>query len=284
MIDVVNVTKTFGRLTALDKISFEVKHGEVVALWGANGAGKTTLMRCLLNLIPFDGAIYMADHDIRLAGKKVRQQVGFVPQELTFHDDLTVEDTLYFYARLKKLGSDYDFEPLLERLSLRPHLDKQVGDLSGGLKQRLALTIALLSDPPILLLDEPTANLDIQAREDFLALLLDLKHAGKTMIFSSHRLEEMAALADRVIYLIDGQLAADCPPYELRQKLGWQATLHLYLAQERIDSAMSILSESGLDVRRNGRGVFVTIPAGQKGAPLQLLHSAGIDVIDFTID
>jgi ABC-type multidrug transport system ATPase subunit len=284
MIEVQHVRKTFGRLKALDDISFAVQPGEVVALWGANGAGKTTLIRCLLNLIAFDGSISMAGLDIRRSGKIVRQQIGFVPQELTFHDDLTVEDTFYFYARLKKLGQDFEGTPLIESLQLTPHLSKMVGDLSGGLKQRLALGLALLSDPPILLLDEPTANLDIQARETFLALLLELKRQGKTMIFSSHRLAEMATLADRVIYLVDGQIAADCPPIELRERLGWQSTLHLTMAQEGIDPALSILTGSGLNARRNGVGVFVTVPAGHKGEPLQLLYEAGIEVIDFSID
>ncbi|MBK8431976.1 MAG: AAA family ATPase [Chloroflexi bacterium] len=102
-------------------------------------------------------------------------------------------------------------------MALRPHLHKPVGDLSGGLKQRLALALALLADPPILLLDEPTASLDTAARTDFLALLQELKHQGKTIIFSTHRYEEIIALADRVLHMADGKLVADCHPTALVQ-------------------------------------------------------------------
>ena len=284
MITVTHLTKQFGKVTAVDDLSFTVQAGEVVALWGANGAGKTTAVRCLLNLIPFDGHIEINGLDVRRQGKKVRQQVGFVPQELNFHDDLTVAETLTFYARLKKLPSGYDFSPLLTQLELTTHLEKRVQNLSGGLKQRLALALALLSDPPILILDEPTASLDIRAREDFISLLHSLKQHGKTMVFSSHRLEEITALADRVLLLEAGHLVVDSPPHKLEQQLGWETTLHLYLSQQTIAPALDTLHAYGLPVSRNGRGVRVQVKPGQKGEALRVLHEAGIQVDDFSVE
>lgn len=284
MITVTHLTKRFGKLTAVDDLSFTVQAGEVVALWGANGAGKTTAVRCLLNLIPFDGQIQINGMDVRRQGKKVRQQVGFVPQELNFHDDLTVAETLTFYARLRKLPGGHDFSSLLAQLDLLPHLEKRVQNLSGGLKQRLALALALLSDPPILLLDEPTANLDIRAREDFILLLHRLKEQGKTMVFSSHRLEEITALADRVLLLEAGQLVVDAPPHQLEQQLGWETTLHLYLPQQTIEPALDTLHAYGLPVSRNGRGVRVQVKPGQKGEALHVLYEAGIQVDDFSVE
>jgi len=210
MIEVRNLTKRFGRFTAVDDLSFTVGRGEAVALWGANGAGKTTAVRCLLNLFPYEGEITINGLDARRQSKEVRRLIGFVPQELSFHDDMSVAETLVFYARLKKAPDGFDFEPLLERLRLTEHVQKRVGELSGGLKQRLALAVALLSDPPILVLDEPTASLDIRSREEFLTLLRELKRAGKTLVFSSHHLEEITALADRVLLLEGGRLAAVC--------------------------------------------------------------------------
>ncbi|MCA9972628.1 MAG: ABC transporter ATP-binding protein, partial [Anaerolineales bacterium] len=136
MIDVTHLTKRFGGLTAVDDLTFGVAPGEAVALWGANGAGKTTALRCLLHLVPFAGQVRIGGLDVRRAGKAVRRQVGFVPQALTFHDDLSVAETLTFYARLKKLPGGFDFTPLLAQLALQPHLGKRVGELSGGLKQR----------------------------------------------------------------------------------------------------------------------------------------------------
>lgn len=284
MIQVTNLTKRFGRFTAVDDLSFTVSPGEAVALWGANGAGKTTAVRCLLNFFPYEGEIAVNGLDARKQSKDVRRLIGFVPQELSFHHDMSVAETLIFYARLKKVPNGYDFEPLLAKLRLTEQVDKKVGELSGGLKQRLALAVALLADPPILILDEPTASLDIRAREEFLLLLRSLKHAGKTMIFSSHHLEEITALADRVLLLEGGRLVVDAPPDQLERRLGWETTLHLYLPEARIDPAMATLAGLGLPVSRNGRGVRVQVAPGAKGQVFRVLQDAGVAVDDFSVE
>lgn len=284
MIEVTHLTKQFGRLKAVDDLSFTVKEGQAVAFWGANGAGKTTVVRCLLDLIPYEGQITIAGLDAKRDGKKVRMQVGFVPQELNFHDDLTISETVAFYARLKKMPAGTDFTALLEKLDLTQHIEKPISDLSGGMKQRLALALALLSDPPLLILDEPTVNLDIRSRDTFIQLLLDLKHAGKTLVFSSHRLEEVTALADRILLLEAGRLVVDSPPDQLEQQLGWQSTLHLYLPRTAIQPAMDTLAQHGLPVVMNGRGVRVQVAPGKKGQVLQMLHEAGVQVDDFTVE
>ncbi len=284
MIEVSHLTKRFGRFTAVEDLSFTVAAGEAVALWGANGAGKTTAVRCLLNLFPFDGQVTINGLDTRRQSKEVRRLIGFVPQELSFHDDMTVAETLVFYARLKKVPAGYDFEPLLERLRLMDHVNHRVGELSGGLKQRLALAVALLSDPPILILDEPTASLDIRAREEFLLLLRSLKRAGKTMVFSSHHLEEITALADRVLLLEGGRLVIDSPPDQLERQLNWETTLHLYLPDAGIDPALTTLTRLGMPVSRNGRGVRVQVAPGRKGQVLRALQEAGVEVDDFSVE
>jgi ABC-type multidrug transport system ATPase subunit len=284
IITVTNISKRFGGLTAVDDLSFSVQAGRAVALWGANGAGKTTAIRCLLGLFPFEGRITVDGIAVAQQGKAARRLMGFVPQELNFHDDMSVAETLLFYARLKKVPGGFDFEPLLARLQLMPHLHKPVHDLSGGLKQRLALALALLADPPILILDEPTANLDIRAREDFLLLLHDLKVSGKTLVFSSHRLEEVTALADRVLLLEAGRLIVDAPPHELEQRLGWESTLHLYLPETAVDLALQTLTPYGMPLSRNGRGLRVQVKPGEKGKVLRMLHEAGIGVDDFTVE
>ncbi|MCZ2113340.1 MAG: ABC transporter ATP-binding protein [Anaerolineae bacterium] len=284
MIEVRNLTKRFGRFTAVDDLSFTVGAGEAVALWGANGAGKTTAVRCLLNLFPYEGEIVVDGLDARRNSKQVRRLIGFVPQELSFHDDMSVAETLIFYARLKKVADGFDFEPLLEQVRLVPHVQKRVGELSGGLKQRLALAAALLSDPPILVLDEPTASLDIRSREEFLILLRKLKQDGKTMIFSSHHLEEVTALADRVLLLEGGRLVVDAPPDQLERRLGWETTLHLYLPEAGIGAAMERLESLGMLASHNGRGVRVQVAPGSKGKVLRALHEAGIEVDDFSVE
>ncbi len=219
IISVTHLTRRFGPLTAVDDVSFDVSAGEALALWGANGAGKTTALRCLLHLMPFSGQITIAGIDVKKQGKAARRLVGFVPQELSFHDELSVAETITFYARLKKAPAGSDFTPLLSRLELLNHIRKPIRALSGGLKQRLALALALIGDPPVLILDEPTSNLDLRAREEFVHFLKELRHEGKTLVFSSHRLEEVKAVADRVLLLESGRLALAAPPNVLARKL-----------------------------------------------------------------
>jgi nitrous oxidase accessory protein len=283
MLTVHHLTKRFGAAVAVDHLAFAIHAGEAVALWGPNGAGKTTVLRCLLGLCPYEGVVRLAGYDVHVQGKAARRLVGFVPQELHFHDDLSVHETLHFYSRLKKT-SVACVEGLLARLELTGHVRKLVRSLSGGMKQRLALAVALLADPPLLVLDEPTANLDARAREAFLALLTELKAAGKTLIFSSHRLEEVLALADRVLVLEQGRLVADGPPDTLRQRAAWQTSLRLHVPEECIEPALATLMTHGFAASRNGQSVRVRVAPGAKGAPIHLLAQASIPVHDFELE
>ncbi|GIX48541.1 MAG: hypothetical protein KatS3mg131_2752 [Candidatus Tectimicrobiota bacterium] len=281
MLAVKALTVRYGSLRAVAQVSFEVRAGEAVALWGPNGAGKTTVLRCLLGLLPYQGEVRVAGLDPRRQGKAARRHVGFVPQELHFHDDLSVQETLQLYARLKKAVPD---AALLQRLGLAACLPQRVGELSGGMKQRLALAVALLADPPLLLLDEPTANLDAAARQDFLRLVAALRASGKTLIFSSHRQEEVLALADRVLVLDKGRLVADAAPAALRQLPAWQVTLRLHLPGDRLEAARATLAAHGYAAHRNGRSLCVAVPPGDRGRPIALLLEAGIPVPDFDLE
>jgi ABC-type multidrug transport system ATPase subunit len=280
LIQVSNLIKKFGKLTAVDNITFSVKKGEAVAFWGSNGAGKTTVLRCLLGIIPYEGHIRINGFEVAKESKEVRKLIGFVPQEISFHDNLSVNETLEFYSQLKKTTLQ-SIENWIERLGLKPHLSKTVKELSGGMKQKLALAIALLANPPILFLDEPTANLDMHSREDFLELLTILKQKGKTIVFSSHRLEEVISFADRVLILDQGNLIADCPPAEVYEKLGRQSFLLLYVPQRQKDSAIKILGEKGFTVSPNGVGIKVKVDSHLKGQPISVLVSEGISVSNF---
>ena len=285
MIVVSNLTKQFGQLCAVADLSFMVEPGQAVAFWGANGAGKSTIIHCLLNLMPFSGEIMVNGLDVRREGKKrVRQQIGFVPQELNFHHDLTVVETIQFYAQLKKVPAGHDFRPLLEQLDLAAHVSKRIGTLSGGMKQRLALALALIADPPILLLDEPTANLDIRSRDAFVQLLQGFKQAGKTILFSSHRLDEVTPLADRILLLEGGRLMVDAPTSELEAQLGWQTTLYLSLESAAIPQTMALLTDQGIAAHQNGRGLRVQVAPGKKGQLFRMLYEAGVHVKDFMVD
>ena len=208
IIQISNVHKRFGRTQVLNGVSFEVSPGDAVALWGSNGAGKTTLIRCLLGLVDFDGSIRVAGHDVRREGKRVRRLIGYVPQELAFHDDFRVIEVARCLARIRGAASA-SCDTRLREFGLLEHARKRIRELSGGMRQRLALAVALLNDPPILILDEPTSNLDSAARRSLLDLLRDLKAKGQTILFISHRPEEVRGLADRVLTLECGRVIAD---------------------------------------------------------------------------
>lgn len=216
-VGVAGVNKRYGKVTALEGISFQVRAGEAIALWGENGAGKTTLIKAILGLIHYQGVIQVAAHDALRDGKAARRSIGYVPQETAYYD-MSVQATMAFYSRLKG-SSPERIDLLLSKLGLKEHARKPVQALSGGLKQRLALAVALLSDPPILLLDEPTANLDARARRDYLDLLVELHKERKTIIFASHRLEEVELLADRVLVLEEGKLIQDVSPEKLKTEV-----------------------------------------------------------------
>lgn len=281
MIGLYDLVKTFGDTRVLDGLSFEIQAGEAVALWGPNGAGKTTALKCLLGLYTFQGRAVIAGVDVARQGRAARAAVGYVPQELAFYD-MSALETVHFYAGLKKVSGERAAE-VLETVGLTGHRSKLVAQLSGGMKQRLALAIALLSDPPVLLLDEPTSNLDAGGREAFLHLLLAQKAAGKTILFSSHRLEELEALADRVIVLQAGRLLFECGPHEVAPRLGLTTRLKLHLPYEQHARALALLEADGYAAAPNGRGIWVVVAPTAKVAPIRTLEQAGIPVADFEV-
>ncbi len=208
MIQIQDLHKRFGSVRVLNGATCRVESGQSVALWGPNGAGKTTLLRCVLGLIDFQGQVHIDGLDIRRHGKLIRRRVGYVPQEMAFYDDYRVYEVVRLIARLRGAGRA-DVTSCLPGVGLQEHRRKRVRELSGGMKQRLALGLALLNDPPVLALDEPTSNLDSDARRELLGRLIGLKHAGKTILFISHRPEEVVGLADRVLTLERGVVVAD---------------------------------------------------------------------------
>lgn len=190
---------SYGKTNILADASFELDAGEAVALWGENGAGKTTLLRTVLGLLRHEGTVEVMGVDIRNGGRDTRARIGYVPQEIRLEDG-TVQEVVQTYAALRG-ARGREAALLVERLGLREHERKQTSALSGGLRQRLALALALLNDPPLLLLDEPTANLDAAARADYLVHLQMLRKEGKAILFTSHRMDEIGALASRVVVL-----------------------------------------------------------------------------------
>lgn len=282
MIQIQHVTKRFGRTAAVDDVTLRIAPGESVALWGSNGAGKTTLIRCVLGLLRFSGQLTINGHDARRDGKRARMLIGYVPQELGFYDDLGVAEAVRFFARLKNLPACSP-ENVLASVGLEAHHRKRIRELSGGMKQRLALSIALLGDPPILVLDEVTASLDACGRDEFVALLSGLAGAGRTMLFASHRVEEVVELSDRVVTLDQGRAVSVASSHDFASGLGSALVLHLTLPIAVREHAMDRLRAGGFSPTLNGVGVLVPVTAEHKAAPFRLLAEAKIAIEDFEL-
>jgi ABC-type multidrug transport system ATPase subunit len=282
-ISVSGLVKRFGKVTAVDDVSFEVRPGETVALWGPNGAGKTTILRCLLGLLPCRGTARILGRTCGPRGRASRGQLGYVPQEVRLHADQSVRDTVRFYARLRRVAPER-VEALLRDWGLEDIRRRAVSQLSGGMKQKLALVVALLSDPPVLLLDEPTSNLDARTRKEFGELLERLKAAGKTLLFCTHRPSEVWKLADRVIVLERGRKVAEGTPDRIREHLLVPAQLGLIVADGQGGAAAERLRDGGFDVQATGSRLWVEAPAGRKVEALELLGRAGVRILDFDLE
>jgi ABC-type multidrug transport system ATPase subunit len=217
MIRVLHLTKHFGGFPAVRDVSFSVREGEVFAFLGPNGSGKTTTMKLMVGLtIPSSGQILINGLDILTHPKETRSQVSFLPQRVVFPELQTAREILRFYCRLRNLPLKRAEHVLgvagLDEVSMR-----EVREFSGGMVQRLALGVAILPDSPILILDEPTANLDPEGVKHFREFVLRQKEAGKTVLFSTHLLAEAEQLADRVGIFVDGRLVAEDSVETLRK-------------------------------------------------------------------
>lgn len=280
MIRIQGLVKRFGAAVAVDDVTLDVPEGDAVALWGANGAGKTTIIRCVLGLFRFSGTIAVGGHDVAHDGKSARRLIGYVPQELGFYDDLRVAEAIRLFARLKGIAS-VRVDDVLAHVGLGGQERKRIRELSGGMKQRLALAMALLGDPPVLILDEVTASLDACGREEFVGLIANLAGGGRTLLFASHRSDEVATLARRVVMLERGRIVGECSAAQFAGGAGGDTVLHLHLAAPLRAGAAEALRRNGFAPRLNGVGVLVPVQGSHKAAPFRVLADARIAVDDF---
>ncbi len=223
-IEIIALCKTFGSFKAVDNLTLTVKQGEIFGLLGPNGSGKTTTINMISGLsIPTSGTVHVLGYDVRHDARKVRQILGSVPQETALYEELSAWANMDFHADLFGIPRKEKKERITHILELMQLLDRKnsrVSTFSGGMKRRLALGRALLHEPQLIYLDEPTLGVDVQARRVIWDYILSLRDEGKTVLITTNYLEEAQALCERLAIIDHGKLIAVDTPQHLKQTYG----------------------------------------------------------------
>ena len=248
-IKVKGLSKSYSEIKALKNLSMEIEAGTLFGILGPNGAGKSTLIKILATLIePDSGEVLINNINLIKHSKKIRELIGYVAQDIALDKILTGRELLDFQADLYHINKNKKFErinKLIDQLEMNDWIDRKCGTYSGGMKRRIDLAAGLLHLPQVLILDEPTVGLDIESRNIIWQLLKDLRNNGMTIILSSHYLDEIDKLADKLVIIDDGRVIAQGAPAELKNKLGGdRVTLKVreFSNQEEANNISKILS------------------------------------------
>jgi ABC-2 type transport system ATP-binding protein len=218
------LTKDYGDVRAVDDLSLTISEAEVFGLLGPNGSGKTTTINCLTGILkPTSGTIRVGGVDVQKDGRRAREIMGFSPQETAVYSYLTGRENVELFGALgsvRKASLKARTDYVLEKVGLTEDADRRVGKYSGGMKRRVSIAMALVTDPRVILLDEPTVGMDPQARRAVWDFVLELRDRGKTIVLTTHYMEEAEELCDRVGIVDHGKLIALGPPSELLAKYG----------------------------------------------------------------
>ncbi len=286
-IQTTNLTKSFGSLTAVNRLNLEVKTGEIFGLVGPDASGKTTTLRMLCGILPPDGGeAKVVGCDIRSEAEQIKDKVGYLPQRFGLYGDLTVLENIHFYADLyqvsrKRRGER--IERLLRFANLTPFGKRKAEDLSGGMKQKLGLICALIHTPHILLLDEPTTGVDPLSRRDFWIILYDLLKEGVTILFSTSYLDE-AERCNRIGLMYQGDLLIADTPSAVKAQIG--GTI-LELRMENHQKGVKVLE--GLKTVRSlvlsGDKIHALVDDPKEGERMirGRIKEAGMEILDLMI-
>ena len=266
VIEVKKLTKRYGDLLAVNDISFSVRRGEVFALLGPNGAGKTTTVEILDTLRrPTSGKVRLLGMDVTKKKHDIVRRIGVLPQGFSSFDTITVRETIQYYSRLfRRRGPDVD--GLIDLVNLKHKAKEQYKNLSGGLKQRLGIAIALVNDPEVVFLDEPSTGLDPRARREVWEVLLGLKKKGTTVFLTTHYMEEAELLADTVAIISAGKIIAMGSPEELTESNANYLVLTLQSVDEKV---LEIVRKMG----------FEPVPDDHKDIKVRVKHTDDVQKI-----
>jgi ABC-2 type transport system ATP-binding protein len=278
VIVVENLTRRFGEFVAVDHLNFEVKPGEVIGYLGPNGSGKTTTIRMLLGLLkPSDGKATVLGYDVFKQSEEIRVRVGYMSQKFAIYDDLTTLENLTFYGGVYGINDKARIQHTLELVGLKGHENTLTRELSTGWRQRLSLGIALVHEPKLLFLDEPTSGVDPTARRAFWDLIYELAEGGVTILVTTHYMDE-AEYCERVGVMRDGKLLAMDTPTNLKKSTitgdVWEVYVHPLERGVDILSAMPGVDRVGL------AGDYLRVISSQveKDAMQSLLSREGLSV------
>jgi len=281
-IEVENLTKRYGDLLAVNDVSFNVRKGEVFALLGPNGAGKTTTVEIIDTIrLPTSGKVRLLGLDVTKKKHDIVSRIGVLPQGFSSFDLITVRETLQYYSRLFNCMNT-DIDGLIALVNLKDKAKDHYKNLSGGLQQRLGIAIALVNDPEVVFLDEPTTGLDPRARREVWEVLIGLKKKGKTIFLTTHYMEEAEFLADRVAIISKGKIISMGSPGELIENNANYLVLTLLTVDEK---AFEIIRKMGFEpVHDNHKNIKIKV--GHTGDVRKILNAvkdAGLSCLSLDV-
>ena len=283
MLDVNNVSKRFGKFQALKDVSFKVPNNGRALLLGPNGAGKSTMIKAIMGVHRFAGLITLDGIDVSRKGVEARTKVGYVPQYSAFYENLTVDQESRFIAKIKGASKDA-IQEKLAIVGLTDANKKSMRTLSGGMRQRFALAMALLTNPPMLIFDEPLANIDLRGQLDFLGLVRNLALGGHTLLIATH-LTGLSEFADQVVVLNRGRKIAEGPPDVLLAQLDPDQTIYLKPKTGHEKEVSEILARNNAKIINDkSLTMVISVPNSKKFALLNGLFSNGGILDDIAIE
>ncbi|SFM33980.1 ABC-2 type transport system ATP-binding protein [Gracilibacillus orientalis] len=249
MIDVQGVSKTYGSNQALDNLQFQINEGNCYGLVGPNGAGKSTFMKILVGVLQrFDGDIQVFNHSVKENRLGVKSYIGYVPQDICLEELLTAKDNLIYFGKLYGLSGEHlrkRIKTVLEQIGLSEKANQKLTEFSGGMKRRLNIGCAILHEPSLIVLDEPTVGIDPQSRHSIFSLIQELKEAGSTVVYSSHYMEEVEELCDSVGLIDKGKLVEHGT---MKQVLNKHRSASIFVSAEGISEEE--LSSHGVTIKK----------------------------------
>ncbi len=283
LVRIQNVEKKYGRFVALQKLSLDIMPGSHLLILGPNGAGKTTLIKSMMGILNFSGKITINGVDVNKDPRGAKKNIGYVPQNYAFYEALTIYDHAVLTTRLKNLGTG-QIEEKLKLVNLWDTRKRRVRACSDGMKQRLGIALALIGNPKLLLLDEPTSNVDLRGQLEFQKLLRSLIAQGKTMITTSH-LTGLGELATEVMVIDHGRVITRGPPEELLSRLSVNDTLYIRVRGVDAENVTKLCRDLGaLDFELNGEWLRASVPSKLKLGLLKGLLNSGISIADLLVE